>query len=386
MGSNYYIGAGHLPTWHDRYIKDDYTTTYDLDTILFPIDANGENTGFNKDNEPLKYLVEDSTMQTYQTLPNYPYVSNISSKKYVLDGCGHFNTANDATLTDDYVFYRTVELIYLKRVYNPEKESFGLQYTKKFRSESSATSPAFLVPEKMAYYSYIALTGGGGGGAGSIGTNSGSGGGSMAQILIDWTRVNDVTISRGAGGSGGGRATSGSNGSQSWITASLKNNAWVTIYVPGGKGGTYSGDGGAGGGIPTYLKSNGDTGNVDMGLDLGGLYCLDYWQGSSGGAKNTQGTSKTVGDVRYGPGDNDVLKGYTYSGGTSGDIWGGGGGASPMSSGGNGGGTSNLISDYDGYPGSGGSGGGGAKKKSGGATGGKGGDGGIRYAIWVTRY
>ena len=111
--------------------------------------------------------------------------------------------------------------------------------------------------------------GGGGGGAHFLGSAGGSGGGSGALFatVIDFASSREVTVRLGKGGVGSneGSQINGSDGEESWITASLGH-----VHVLGGKGGEYAHDDSVGG----------EGGSV---TDLSGLIPIASQPGAKGG-------------------------------------------------------------------------------------------------------
>ena len=367
---NYTINNGVLPSWHDKYVENG-TTAINLDKLLIPVNS-APDFGFKNSSNDIPYMAATESMKLSYSLPCF---IGIDGHNYVLDGCAHFNQ-NNAKLS--FSKYSNDKWVTIERKYNSDTSSYGIWCD----STSGINSGEWEISSKAPYITYLILSGAGGGGAGSSFAKSGGGGGgaSVLQVLIDWTKTEKIRIYLPNGGDGGEKSSNGSNGLSSNLEIYTKDLSApaVTFIIPGGRGGTFDGAGGSGGGIPQYTTHNNLTPqNVYIGLSLNGVYCIDYWQGAKGGAPGEDGDGKNTSEISMGPFGS--IPATSYTGGTG--NYGGGGGATAMGSGTDG---SDYVNGSDG--GGDGTGGGGAAFATilGGGTGGAGGRASAIHHRWAT--
>lgn len=217
----------------------------------------------------------------------------------------------------------------------PDLESYKAQVT--FTTTGVHT---WTVPDGVTSISAVCI-GGGGGGAGGDGTldMGGGGGGLSYRNSIAVTPGQVLTITVGAGGSGGSSAAGGSGGDSSIAKSG------ATVLHAGG--------GGAGTGLSSGTLNNGGSGGSTLGYDGGG---------DGGGAGTASGIAVGGGGGGAGGYSGDGGDGGTIaSGAGAGSGGGGGGGVYGSVAGGGGGGTGILGEGSSGAAGvgTGGQGGGG---------------------------
>ena len=243
---------------------------------------------------------------------------------------------------------------------------------------------------------YIVVAGGGGGGGGQNG-GFGAGGGGGAGGVVSGTltlRVNDgISVTVGAGGTGAGSFTYGSNGVNSTLTAPS-----TTFTAYGGGGGGYgdtTGLSGGSGGGPSGSANQGSSTTFGYGNNGGSSQASNGYGGAGGGAgsagvnfdaatnSGTGGAGKLYSNFGLWGTDasNSTVpssgKGYFGGGGAAGNWYIQGTDVGGVGGGGNG--QSGAVG-LPGQPYTGGGGGGGAGQ-AGGAGGGNGGSG-----IVIVRY